>query len=348
MKKLKLITLSVCLLLAGNSYAQFEKFLKGGADDANLLLNNYMSPVLKGMGYGFNNGWYNTAKPHKSLGFDITFAFNLAVVPDADKSFTFNPADYNITNVQSGPTALPTVTGDNSTSVLENIINNQDLDPNLPPGTTVLGTYNAPDGIGDDLSSYGLKKVAIPAPIIQAGIGIYKGTEIKIRWMPSINTSDVRFKYFGVGGLHSISQWLPVFKDIPVDISAFMGFTKISAAFAINSGNIAGANQEATFDVNTLTYQLLVSAHVAVLTGYVGLGMDNFKSTFKMLGTYDVYPGQPLIPSITDPINLEQKGDGGFRTTMGARLKLAIITFHVDYTFREYNTLSFGLGFSFR
>ncbi|RLD22312.1 MAG: hypothetical protein DRI71_07675 [Bacteroidetes bacterium] len=349
MKTIKLAILSLALTVSTNSFAQFEDFLLGGAEDANVLFGHYMTPFLKGMGYGFNNGWYNTAKPHESFGFDITLSFNAAIVPEVDQAFEFVASEYNFTRIQSGPTTLPTLMGNNSTSVLENYINQQDLDPNLPPGEVVVGNYGAPDGIADDLKGYGINQVAVPSPIVQVGLGLFKGTEIKVRWLPTITSDDFNYKYFGIGGMHSISQWLPVLKDMDfLDISAFVGYTKISAGYNIPAGNIAGVNQSAIFEVNTLTYQILASAHISVITGYIGLGMDNFTTTFQMLGTYDIYPNEPLVPALVDPIDLRAEGHGSFRTTLGARLKLAILTLHFDYTIREYNTMTAGLGFSFR
>ena len=346
MKNVKLLILIFVVLVSGRSHAQaqFENFIKSGTDDANVLLNHYMSPILKGVGYGFNSGWYNTAKPHETLGFDFSLAFNATYIPVADQSFEFDPTEYNITRIKSGQSTLPTIMGNNSSTTLENYIS----DPNLPPpGEISLGTFNAPNGIADNIQSV-VKKVFFPTPIIQAGIGAIKGSEIKIRWMPSINTKSFSFKYFGVGGLHSISQWIPVLKNLPVDISAFVGYTKIDAEYPIPAGGIVGENQLSSFGINTLTYQIIASAHVSVITGYVGLGMDNFKTTFKMLGTYDTYPNEPLVPILVDPISLEQQGTGGFRTTVGARVKLAILTLHADYTIREYKTLTAGLGFTFR
>jgi hypothetical protein len=238
--------------------------------------------------------------------------------------------------------------GGNTDSRLENYVNNQDIDPQLPPGETVVGEYPAPDGIADDISAYTFNQVAVPSPIIQVGLGLIKGTELKVRWMPTINNQDFNFKYFGLGGMHSISQWIPVFKDIPVDISAFVGYTKIDAEYVIPSGNIDGSGQKAQFTVNTLTYQALVSAHVSILTAYVGIGMDNFTTNFRLLGTYQLYAGEPWELNLADPIDLKQSGQNGFRTTFGVRLKLAILTIHADYTMREYNTLTAGLGFSIR
>ena len=49
-----------------------EDLLRGGVEDANLLVNEYLRPVGNGFGVDLNNGWYNTARTHKFLGFDIT------------------------------------------------------------------------------------------------------------------------------------------------------------------------------------------------------------------------------------------------------------------------------------
>jgi len=347
MKTYRQLLLSVLLLLSGTSYAQlsdnlFEEYLLGGIDDANILLGNYMLPGMKGLGYGVNSGWYNTAKPHETFGFDITLSYVNAIVPDADKSFEFISSDYQFTYLGSGSSStLPTIMGfvPPTPSV---------LDLSLDGNNTVLKSYNAPDGVSGDIDQYTMVSGSVPTPIIQVGFGLVKGTEIKIRWMPNIDYGGFKSSYFGLGGLHSISQWLPVFKDIPVDISAFVGWTKIYAEYVIPENlNVPGSNQIATADINTFTYQLIASAHVSILTGYVGLGMDNFNTNFKMLGTYDIsVPGFPLI--LEDPIDLNQNGNSGFRTSFGARLKLAIITLSADYTVREYNTVTVALGFSVR
>jgi hypothetical protein len=351
MKYPRILLIAAFVFSVGTASAQFEDFIRGGTADANVLFNNYMTPFMKGMGYGFNNGWYNTAKPHQTFGFDLTISLNAAIVPEADQSFEFVPSDYSNTRIASGSTTLPTLMGGNTTTVLENYINNQDIDPNLPPGETVIGQYGAPDGIGDDIRPFSFNQVAVPSPIVQVGLGLFKGTEIKVRWMPTINNNDFNFKYFGLGGMHSISQWIPVFENLPVDISAFVGYTSIKAQYNIPAGNIAGSDQLTAFEVNTFTYQLLASAKLSVLTAYAGIGFDNFKTNFRLEGTYDPYPTAPIPPEdriLTDPINLQQSGSGGFRSTLGLRLKLAILTLHADYTFREYNTLTTGIGFSFR
>lgn len=341
--RLKTIKNFVLLMLVTSvSYGQsgnISDFLLAGPEDAETLMRSYLSPALKGWGMGYNNGWYNTAKPHKSLGFDLTVSTNFAYVPDDQQTFRFRPQDYNVTRLSSGSDPnLPTVAGGTTTSEL--IIVADTLGQSIE-----LARYGAIDGIGDDLPAF---KNAVPSIVLQAGIGIIKGTELKVRWMPEINRDDFSTKYFGVGVMHSISQWLPVFKDLPFDISAFVGYTNIDARYRIPESEFAGTNQIADFKINTFSYQALASVKVSVLTAYIGVGMDSYTTKINLRGSYTY--NYPLIGDITfdDPVSLEESGNNGFRGTIGARLKLAIITFHADYTFREYNTLTMGVGFSFR
>ena len=49
-------------------------FFKGGVNDGVKLLKAYITPWANAFGAGFNGGWYNTAKPHKFGGFDITIS----------------------------------------------------------------------------------------------------------------------------------------------------------------------------------------------------------------------------------------------------------------------------------
>jgi len=41
------------------------------------LIEGYIGPFGNSVGAGINNGWYNTAKPHKLGGFDVTVTANL-------------------------------------------------------------------------------------------------------------------------------------------------------------------------------------------------------------------------------------------------------------------------------
>jgi len=76
-----------------NTHAQgdIDGLLRGGTEDASKIMGGYVEPIIQSFGYGLANGWYNTAKPHKPAGFDLTATITLAFVPDEDLF-------YNISN----------------------------------------------------------------------------------------------------------------------------------------------------------------------------------------------------------------------------------------------------------
>ena len=60
---------------SGLDYSQSEQdlvnFLNAGKNDASKLMGAYLNPMIEGLSYSFNGGWYHTAKAHNSLGFDF-------------------------------------------------------------------------------------------------------------------------------------------------------------------------------------------------------------------------------------------------------------------------------------
>ena len=77
-KSLRAIILGICLsvLTIGAGFGQYEDMgliLVGGVADAEQILDGYVQPLANSLGANLNGGWYNTAKVHGTLGFDITF-----------------------------------------------------------------------------------------------------------------------------------------------------------------------------------------------------------------------------------------------------------------------------------
>src|SRR5690554_3105424 len=91
-KSLFFILSIVCISFTGLQTANAQigdvgEILQSGADDASLLLNEYLKPFGTGFGAGLNSGWVNTAKPYKPFGIDLRVNVGAAVVPTAEQSF---------------------------------------------------------------------------------------------------------------------------------------------------------------------------------------------------------------------------------------------------------------------
>ena len=134
------LTLLLLFLLSFNAKSQDLDLLLLANDDASLLMKNYMSPVMEGMLYSLNNGWYHTAKTHKKLGFDITINANAAMVPNSAKTFQFNASDYEYLSLESGDNNIQTVMGGNNNSKIAVKI------PDGNGGDFKVATIDMPEG----------------------------------------------------------------------------------------------------------------------------------------------------------------------------------------------------------
>lgn len=323
---------------ANSQNSDFDQIVESGLGDANTYLKNYMNPFAASLGNGLANGWYNTAKPHKTLGFDLTVNANFAIIPSADSQFDFNNDTYNnIRLVNPDENMLPTFTGGETTAQLE-IFGEREIDGEP---YTYEEQIAAPDGFGlDELPG----PLAVPTPTIQLGVGIVKNTDLIIRYTPEINVDGLSFQSFGFGVKHDFKQWIPGMKLLPFDLSALVGYNKISTTYQINEAN----GQFAEFGSSATTIQAIISKKLLFFTPYAGLGVNIVNSNFAMKGAYE-FEGDGETYTVNDPINIAFDGSGGPRFTAGFRLKILwALALNVDYTIQKYNTLSIGFGLNIR
>jgi len=348
------------LVISMNVKSQIEdfNFFDGGIQDGIELFVPYVTPWVNAFGTDLNSGWYNTAKPHNLGGFDITLTFNTTFIPDKDLSFDLADLSFENLGVVGSQSITPTIAGESENGPdLEYVVQNA-----VDPGQDVtIANFPSPPGSGINF---------LPAPMIQAGVGLPFGTEIIGRYMPrlKIPSTDVRIGLWGVGLKHSIAQHIKPLAAAPVDISAFGGYTRLHSDVGFfyepfnydnlnNFGPDDFQNQEVDILTSGYNLSLVVSTTLPVINVYGSLGYSKSTTTVKIEGnipipTYDpaVDAFNPVIrdQDITTIPEISIKNFSGLRTTIGARLKLAVVTIHVDYTYATYSVVSGGIGISFR
>ena len=309
-------------------------YLEAGKDDATKLTESYLTPIMKGFGYGLNNGWYNTAKAHKTLGFDLTVTAHAVFAPKSSQYFIFKDEAYsNIRLAHGESNQLPTAFGPASEGPRLEI-----LDENGEPTGT---TFNAVEGLGIKEE---LGHNIVPVPMVQLGIGIVKNTDIKLRYIPTIDIGDGEVSLWGIGVMHDVKQWIPGIKHLPFDLSALVGYTKMTTSYDLQGlSNTGDGSQELLLNAGALSVQGIISKKMSVLTLYGGVGYNKTTSSIVVNGVFELEDNRVL----EDPIDFTF-GEGSLRATAGFQLKLAILTLHADYTINKYPILSAGLGFSVR
>jgi hypothetical protein len=345
-----------CLLLFSSlSFSQFDNvdFLRSAPADGVKYLQAYVSPYANAFGAGLNGGWYNTAKPHKLGGFDITLNVSAGIVPTSAK--TFDVSKIGLSSAVTGTGLASTIAGPKTDGPLMT----------YKAGGVTLASFNAPQGIDWKY---------VPVPTAQIGVGLPFGTELKVRFIPKINIQDGSISLWGIGLVHSILQYLPGNKLLPFDVSLFAGYTKLNTNVPLSlepgdpqnystpyNGLDAFNNQILKLSVQALNVSAIGSLNLPVITFYGGLGYSRTRTLMDFTGNFPL----PVLvtPAAAAPFaeynntgvkkgpdfpNMDIKNFSGLRANVGFRIKLSVITIHGDYTRAQYNVLTAGLGVSFR
>ncbi len=342
MKRIVLL-LSVSLLSAQMSFAQvtqdtdgdLQDLLNQSVDDGKKLISAYLNPLMMSVPMALNQGWYNTAAAHKVGGIDLTITANAMMIPKSDIFFDVTKLDLDVLRLdETSPDYpnSPTIFGPDRAPVFSY----------TDETTGQTQTFSGPGGL--DIEGE-IGKNLVPVPLAHLGIGLPKGTDLKLRYAPTIDIGDGSLNVFGVGVLHDIKQWIPGIKLLPFSLSAFAAHTSFKMDMQLDPED--APDQRGLFKMSATTVQGLISKKFSILTLYGGLGYNMANSSLALKGNYDINDDGTIQAEEVDPVDLDFSSSS-FRATAGMRLKLAILTLHADYTVQKYNCLTVGLGFSFR
>src|SRR5450759_3521505 len=274
--------LSSLLFISTISFSQFDNidFLRSAPADGAKFAQAYISPWANAFGAGMNGGWYNTAKPHKFGGFDITTGINIGLVPSSDA--TFELSSIGLSSSVTGTGTASTVAGPNTKGPAMT----------YNAGGVTLASFNAPPGTNWKI---------MPVPTAQIGIGLPFGTELKVRFIPKISIKNGDISLWGVGLVHSVMQYLPGNKLLPFDVSLFAGYTKLTGNvplalkpdLSVTQAYTAPYNTASAFDnqnmnitVSALNVSAIASLNLPVITFYGGLGYCKTKTLMEFTGDF--------------------------------------------------------------
>jgi len=180
MKKLIMIPF-VIISMFTRAQENINELLVSGVNDAEQFTKDYMTPATEGIAFGINNGWFNNAKSPRQFGFEISIMGNASFINNDKKDFEMQISDYeNLRFPDNSPSKMvATALGHNDSDI------------------TVIATYDdpifgaqeveltLPTGIGSENINI------IPTAFLQASFSPFKGTQLKGRFFPKVDTDDV-------------------------------------------------------------------------------------------------------------------------------------------------------------
>ena len=315
-----------------------ENILLTSTEDARILAEGYTAPIGKTLTYALNSGWATSAKTHKKLGFGLTIGGAAPFVPDVDQVFT--PTGLTSLSVPSG--SLSTVFGEGGDQELnfsfsESVLGNE---------IEYEGKLSFPGGLKDELPLG-----TVPAPIVQASVGVVFDTDLLVRFIPTMEMQGSTFSLTGFGLKHNIMQYFGPLDKLPLNVSVLAAISKASFEYDLSDSTFGGnsTNRKMTFKADTFTIQALASIDLPIISAFAGLGYNAGDSQFNVSGDYSIdYGITGIAPRILkDPISIASDASG-VMGIVGARLNLLFLKIFANYTIQEYNTLTAGISFNFR
>ena len=316
--------LTFLLLVCSSLFVTSQNITVSNTSDATNFLGAYFAPFTESIGSGLNKGWYNTAKPHKLAGFDVSLTLNLITISDEVASFDVN----SIENFSSTSSSTPSILGSGEGAT----INYQNGNVN---GQFVMQDQNIE-----------IKALAIPT--LNVGLGLIKGTEINVRYIPTYEY-DIGFvgkgsvELYGAGIKHDVLQWLPINKFLPFDLSIQGAFSQFNTSFEVESQSV---KQEVDLDIRASTVNLIFSKKFAMITAFASLGQNFISSTLNANTNFSL--GSTSTLNFNFPLEINMPNTSEMQASAGIRLQFAIFTLYANQTFSSYPSTSAGIGVSFR
>lgn len=310
----------------------------------------YTRPIISGFGSNLNSGWVAKAPSDSKFDFhlDIKFLAMGSFFGSADKSFAttgmfrftssqadqilaasgistsnFNYGSYKSVLLNTDWTVNmsgPTILGKESESL------NVDFLGTVINGQTIQATSFSVNGVSGFLKDLSV----MPMAAFQFTGGTFYGTDVSVRFFPSISLGDLgKFSFFGIGFVHNPGVWLKNPLPLDVGVGFFTQTMKVGDVFS-STANQFGLYASKTFGA------------VVSVTPYTALTVESSTTTLKYSYEYDTSAGHQK----TD-LEFDLKGDNGVGFTVGAAFSLAIVNLNIDYKLAKTNTVSAALVFGF-
>jgi len=302
-------------------------------EDLLLISDRFVTPGADGAAYQATGGWASTAKNLDLFQIDASIHINSLFIPRKRREFIVNNSDFNALRIRGAESiTIPTVLGGDTNVFFDFDI---DGDPN---------EFQAFEGINENQLFH---------PFLQTSIGLWKKTDLTVRYSPTIKISDGEYGIFGLGLKHSVSQYFVKEEDSNnLEVAVQVAYSRFNSNFLFDTfqvdapeGDLLGIpllsvnRLDVTSD--TWVFQALASKRFNNLEFFGGFGIITGDVQFEMSGEQSLFLGllNNLLEGL-DPTRTLAKGDVGINYHFG--------NFYVSNAFTFGELANYNLSFHYK
>lgn len=357
MKKF-LISVILFISLSGSLFAQNGNDLEGTLSNLSSTVGEaYVAPVISAFGSNLNSGWVSKLPGSTILGFHLdlkVIAMGSFFSDDvkrfsATNGFYFSEDQVELILQESGYTSSHPAYASLKQELLEEEFNVEFSGPTIIgsdkeylkikfPGKTIQSgnqqyTVDPYELELQEVKGFLNNLKIFPTAAAQLTVGTVAGTNVAIRYFPSIEIEDLgKFSFWGLGAIHNPSVWFP--NPLPLDIGIGYFYQKLEVGDIFESS----ATQFGLYAGKTFGF-------VVSITPYAGVTFESSKTTVK----YDYQSNETINGVPVEPIKIKFDLEGENKTgfVVGFNLKLAAVNINADYKIAKTKTASAGISFGF-
>lgn len=317
-------------LLYSQSVLQDVEFV---LEDMLLLSERYVTSGADASAYQSTSGWASSAKSLDLFQIDASIHVNTLFIPNNRRSYTITNDELNALRIRGEESAsIPTVLGGDTTTFFDFDIGG---DPN---------ELQAFEGVDDKQLFH---------PFLQASVGLWKETDLTVRYSPDIKISDSEYGIFGVGIKHNISQYFrKEDTDSPFEVALQVAYSNFNSDFSFDAFQIDDPDAMAgeapllfvdrvDVSADSWLFEALASKQVENFEFFGGIGVIANDVEFMMSGQEGLILGvlNNLLEGL-DPSKTIVKGDLGVNYHIG--------DFYISNAFTFGEFLNYNLSFHYK
>ena len=215
--------------------------------------------------------------------------------------------------------------------------------------------FNLPAGLNPP-------KSIMPSLQLQASVGLVKGFEATVRYLPALSPGEDFGELSMIGGgikfqpLRFFSK--KVNKLMPFDLAVALGWSQFKYNYKLNVKGPDGRtfdDQKVEAKFSGINAEAIVSKKLLMFVPFVSVGYQTSTTDAGIKGTYSYASGytgtqQAAIINYSttkDPVSINEKYVNNLRASAGVNLNLFLLHISASYNVAAYNYVNVGLGLGF-
>jgi hypothetical protein len=279
--------------------------ITNAVQDMLYVSSEYVSSAASASVYQSSSSWYSSAESVGKFKLDVSLHFNVLPIPNKQKTFNISNSELLTMEIRGAQSAeIPTALGGHTDTFFDFTIDDEAYE------------WQAFEGIKQDVVAH---------PYIQATVGLWKETDVTLRYSPKVTINTSSYDIFGAAIKHNITQYFrkEMEDSNPIELAVLASYSifNLNLYFdevAIEPIDPKPGSEPLTsidsiiIDANSWLFQLIASKRVNnfEFTGSLGYTANDFN--YKLGGQDGLFLDlfNELL-SLLDESKSEFKGDIG-------------------------------------